>query len=148
MLLAFGVILILWKLFFHYAYLFREILYGTEESAEDAENNDTSDEKDKNEDEEDPLHSIISVLGIIITIVACYPSIRAQNHIYNDCAEIYRLHLTDGSYKIYKQNGTEEVVYTRCEGGKTLVQQTDPEGGNKRLFFQRPMEEYINGFGS
>ena len=135
-------------------------MYDTEESVEDTENNDTSDEKDKNEDEEDPLQnrikptkvdkyantssstspfsflmSIISFLGIIITIVACYPSIRAQNHIYNDCEEIYRLHLIAGCYKISKQKGTEEVVYTRCEGGKTLVQQTIPDGGNKRLFF-------------
>ena len=32
--------------------------------------------------------------------------------------------------------------------GKTLIQKTDPEKGNKRLFFQRPRNEYVNGFGS
>ena len=175
---VFGGILILWKLFFHYAYLFKDILYDTEELEEDIEKLATEN-IDINVDEEDPLQNkmkstkvdkyantsksstspfsflmcIISVLGIIVTIVSCYPSIRSENHIYKDCDEIHKLNLTDGIYKIYNQkrsdeNNDKELKFTRCENGKTLIQQTNPDGGNKRLFFQRPMQEYINGFGS
>ena len=170
LLLSLGAILILWKIFFQYAYLFRDIMYD-KESLEEHIIEDKGDETDKCEEiplqdkvqkaKEDIiikykkvsspfsfLMTLISVLGIIITIILCYPSIRAQNYIYKDCGEVSAQKLDNGVYTIWKDILRSSKAFTTCVDGKTLVQKTDPDSGNKRLFFQRPINEYINGFGS
>ena len=172
-LFSIGIILIMWKIFFHYAYLFRDILYDQETM-----NAIKSEAKDLElrSDEENPLHhekavldrpiisktssktttpfsylmTFISIIGVIVIVCLCYPSMRAQNNTYRDCGEIARLRLKNGVYSIWKdgqRNHSTKSIFTACEDGKTLIQKTDPDRGNKGLFFQRPRNEYINGFG-
>jgi len=169
-LLVLGSILVLWKLFFQFAYLFRDILYETENTGSNSVDTEFGQIQQY---EEIPLQgnvqrsrenlsrkyintkspfsflvTLISVLGIIITIVICYPSIRIQNYVYKDCGEVLAQKLDNGIYNIWKDDNHTSTLFTMCVDGKTLIQKTDPDGGNKRLFFQRPMKEYENGFGS
>ena len=39
------------------------------------------------------------------------------------------------------------MFYTLCIDGKTLVQSTNPNVGNKRSYFTRTMTQYEKGFG-
>ena len=169
-LLVLGSILVLWKLFFQFTYLFRDILYdngNTGSISVDTEfgeiqqcegiplqdnvqrsRENLSRKYIKTKSPFSFLVTLISVLGIIITIVICYPSIRVQNHVYKDCGEVFTQKLDNGIYSIWKDDNHTSTLFTMCVDGKTLIQKTDPDGGNKRLFFQRPMKEYENGFGS
>ena len=124
-LISLGAILILWKIFFHHAYLFRDILYDQETM--EAIKTATKDREERS-DEENPLQyekevlerqivtktsaktttpfshfaTFISIIGVIVTICLCYPGMRAQNNTYRDCGETARLKFGNGVYSIIR----------------------------------------------
>lgn len=91
--------------------------------------------------------STATIIFICMILLFSFPKVTLKQQIYKDCHDVWANKQKDGVYPIFADNQTENIKYTTCIKGKTLIQKTSPEAMNRNYYFKRNIDQYAKGFG-